>query len=227
MMLKISATISGASPSDGSSISRTRGRDISARATASICCSPPESVPANLLAPLAAGAESAHTSARCRRRSRPCRGADRRRRAGSRARSSAGTPAGSPARARRPARRSAPATARRARSPSSRIEPRRGCRMPAIVIISVVLPAPFGPSRQVILPLSTLQRHALQRFDLAVGGDEVGDVEHRVSSRRRRGAEIGLAHRGSACTSAGVPSAIFWPKLSTAMRSATDMTSST
>ena len=47
MMLKISATISGASPSDGSSISRTRGRDISARATASICCSPPESVPAN------------------------------------------------------------------------------------------------------------------------------------------------------------------------------------
>ena len=32
---------SGASPSDGSSSSRSRGRDISARAIASICCSPP------------------------------------------------------------------------------------------------------------------------------------------------------------------------------------------
>ena len=36
-----------AQPSDGSSISETRGRDISARATASICCSPPDSVPAS------------------------------------------------------------------------------------------------------------------------------------------------------------------------------------
>ena len=39
---------------------------------------------------------------------------------------------------------------------SKRIEPRRGRRMPAIVIISVVLPAPFGPRRQVMPPLSTV-----------------------------------------------------------------------
>ena len=37
-----SATICGARPSDGSSISSTRGFRISARPIASICCSPPD-----------------------------------------------------------------------------------------------------------------------------------------------------------------------------------------
>src|SRR5262249_55547490 len=45
-MRKISCTTSGASPNDGSSSSRSFGRSISARAIASICCSPPDSVPA-------------------------------------------------------------------------------------------------------------------------------------------------------------------------------------
>ena len=40
------ATMSGARPSEGSSRSSSRGRAISARPSASICCSPPESVPA-------------------------------------------------------------------------------------------------------------------------------------------------------------------------------------
>ncbi len=40
-------------------------------------------------------------------------------------------------------------------SPANRIEPRRGLRIPLVVIISVVLPAPFGPSRQVIDPCAT------------------------------------------------------------------------
>jgi hypothetical protein len=39
--------VSGARPSDGSSSSSTRGLPISARPIASICCSPPDSVPAN------------------------------------------------------------------------------------------------------------------------------------------------------------------------------------
>ena len=43
---KMAWTTIGASPSDGSSSRRTRGLDISARPMASICCSPPESVPA-------------------------------------------------------------------------------------------------------------------------------------------------------------------------------------
>jgi hypothetical protein len=52
MMLKISRTISGASPSDGSSSIRSFGRPISARPSASIWRSPPDSVPASLLAPV-------------------------------------------------------------------------------------------------------------------------------------------------------------------------------
>src|SRR5262245_36509123 len=46
MLLKISCTTMGARPREGSSMHRSRGSDISARESASICCSPPESVPA-------------------------------------------------------------------------------------------------------------------------------------------------------------------------------------
>ena len=49
MMVKISFTRIGDSPSDGSSKSSRVGRFISARPIASICCSPPESCPAGWL----------------------------------------------------------------------------------------------------------------------------------------------------------------------------------
>ena len=49
---KICLTMSGASPSDGSSSMSSFGRLISARAMASICCSPPESVPPRCVEPL-------------------------------------------------------------------------------------------------------------------------------------------------------------------------------
>ena len=52
-MSKISCTIMGASPSDGSSSMRRRGRAISARPMASICCSPPDMVPGGLARALA------------------------------------------------------------------------------------------------------------------------------------------------------------------------------
>ena len=45
MTSKICTTICGARPSDGSSSRSSLGRAISARAMASICCSPPESSP--------------------------------------------------------------------------------------------------------------------------------------------------------------------------------------
>ena len=51
--LKMLRTICGARPSDGSSSISSFGRATSARAIASICCSPPESVPACWLKPLA------------------------------------------------------------------------------------------------------------------------------------------------------------------------------
>ena len=46
MMPNSSLVISGANPNDGSSQSNRRGRLISARAMATICCSPPERLPA-------------------------------------------------------------------------------------------------------------------------------------------------------------------------------------
>jgi len=49
MILKMAWTRVGASPSDGSSSSSRRGRIISARAIASICCSPPLSSAATWL----------------------------------------------------------------------------------------------------------------------------------------------------------------------------------
>ncbi len=46
MISKICSTSSGASPSEGSSSSNTRGLAMSARAIAHICCSPPDKLPA-------------------------------------------------------------------------------------------------------------------------------------------------------------------------------------
>ena len=51
----------GASPSDGSSSSSSRGALMSARPTASICCSPPESVSAGWAARSASTGNSACT----------------------------------------------------------------------------------------------------------------------------------------------------------------------
>src|SRR5437773_9570139 len=45
MVSNCCSTSTGARPIDGSSMQRKRGRDISARAMASICCSPPDMVP--------------------------------------------------------------------------------------------------------------------------------------------------------------------------------------
>ncbi len=49
MMLKICSTSKGERPIEGSSSSSKSGLDIRPRAIASICCSPPESVPPNWL----------------------------------------------------------------------------------------------------------------------------------------------------------------------------------
>ena len=56
-----SSTMTGARPSDGSSINRTVGLPISARPIASICCSPPESWLPRLLARSASRGNSSKT----------------------------------------------------------------------------------------------------------------------------------------------------------------------
>ena len=46
-----------------------------------------------------------------------------------------------------------------------------------MVIIKVVLPAPFGPEQAGDLPLRGGEVDALQRFDVAIGGGNVADLE--------------------------------------------------
>jgi hypothetical protein len=63
--------------------------------------------------------------------------------------------------------------------PAKRIEPERGRKIPAVVIISVVLPAPFGPEQAGDRALLDLKGHASQRLDPAIGSDQVLDFEQR------------------------------------------------
>ena len=140
------STMRGARPSDGSSRRRSRGADIMARATATICCSPPLIVPASCPA----------RSARCgKSRSTRARRCPRSPRATSQPPSSRFSATVICPNSCRPSATSA--TPRRTTSlgcsagsvsPSRSMRPRRGSR-PAIAFSSVVFPAPFGPSTTV------------------------------------------------------------------------------
>ena len=60
-------------------------------------------------------------------------------------------------------------------APSKRMRPVFGGVRPRIERISVVLPEPFEPSRQVILPGLDRQRDVLQHVGLVVGGGDALD----------------------------------------------------
>src|SRR5580704_16181744 len=146
-------TTSGASPMESSSSSSTAGSVARPRARASICCSPPDNVPAACAARLArAGNRANAISSMC---SRLCpvnviiRRLSRTDRLGNTPR-----PSGirqTPARAR--SRGAAPVTSR----PPSRSRPDRTGWTPAATRSVVVLPAPFGPSRATTWPAATLR----------------------------------------------------------------------
>src|ERR1035437_6409198 len=147
MVAITSATICGARPSDGSSISSTRGLPISARPIASICCSPPDrwaaiwllrsASPGNMPNPVsvvqgacrlpASGRRAATT--RCARTVRllkmwrPC---------GTRATPRAAIDSGGK-----------PVTG----WPKTRTSPVRGASRPMVTFMQVDLPAPLRPSR--------------------------------------------------------------------------------
>ena len=139
-------------PSDGSSSSSRRGCAISARPIATICCCPPDSVPAGTSSLSRTAGNSVQTyversgGARGAPRARSCRFRD------SRARSSATN-------SRRPSGTSAiPAPQKRCGASGRRSQPSidnasavAGCS-PASALISVVLPAPLGPTTQTSSP---------------------------------------------------------------------------
>ena len=63
-------------------------------------------------------------------------------------------------------------------APSKTMRPARGGVSPRIERTSVVLPEPFEPSRQVIRPASTLERHALQHVGLVIGRVDIFDLKN-------------------------------------------------
>ena len=163
------ARSAGARPSDGSSSSSRRGRAISARAIASICCSPPDSVPPrwcrrslqareqreHALEIVARSGTARRWSAPiCRFSSTVMRGKMRRPSGDCAMRSRAISWVGICVMSR----------------PSKMIVPSRARGLPQIVIISVDLPAPLAPISVTISPSLTSMIDALQRDDVAVVG---------------------------------------------------------
>ena len=63
-------------------------------------------------------------------------------------------------------------------APSKTMRPARGGVSPRIERISVVLPEPLEPSRQVMLPGLDRERDALQHVGLVVGRGDALDLEH-------------------------------------------------
>ena len=147
-------TVTGASPSEGSSSMRSRGRAISARPIAVICCSPPESVPASCRRRSARSGKSANTRSSVSPR--------RRRLSALRAPSSRFSSTVIVGKSWRPSGTWAipPATTAAddsplIRRPSSSTVPRRSGRRPQIARSVVVLPAPFEPISATISPWRT------------------------------------------------------------------------
>src|SRR5919204_867496 len=152
-MRKITWTTVGASPSDGSSSMSSRGRDTNARASASICCSPPLSVPACWLRRASSHGKYPKTrlaSVRIVLRS-PRAYAPMRRLSHTLSSAKRPRPSGTCA---MPARATVSARARESGFPSKTISP--VCRtVPETDRSVVVLPAPFAPSSATISPSST------------------------------------------------------------------------
>src|SRR5215475_9592824 len=156
-MVRLTST--GASPTDGSSIKRMRGANINARASASICCSPPLSEPASW--PRRSARRGKHSKQKSRfdlsalralRRNAPSKRFSSTDSRGNRRR-----PSGTSAMPRsticsvlRPMRSCL------SPSISTTMRPARGRTMPMTHFISVDLPLPLVPSSTTVSPVLTL-----------------------------------------------------------------------
>src|SRR5438067_434392 len=146
-------TTRGAIPSEGSSRSRNFGPLISARAIASICCSPPESVPASWRPRSARTGNSSRTRPSASRRSvsgRPC--APRSRLSSTDNRPNSRRPSGTSA---IPARTTTCAGFPATGDPSRATVPEVGRSRPAMHLSNVDLPAPFAPTSATSSPAET------------------------------------------------------------------------
>ena len=203
--------MSGARPRLGSSHSSSFGRLISARAIASICCSPPDRLPACWSRRSAQARERLVPAGRCRAPTSSSLagvGADAEvvldGELGERAAALRHLGDAEPDDLLGRASSMIVLAVERDRRPAAAI-------MPEIARIVVVLPAPLAPRMTTTSPCSTVEVDVVEHLD-------------RRRSRRRRPAhleqrviasapEVGLDDRsGRCCTSAGRPSAILRPK---------------
>ena len=180
-------------PIDGSSSSSSFGLAISARPIASICCSPPDIVPAFWRSRSLSRGNSSNTRSHVARRRRR-RGAGRRPGRGSRARVMRWKqcrPSGDcemPSRTMSWGGGLADLACRRSGS-----SPAAAASGPEIERSVVDLPAPFEPISVTISPSSTVERDALERLDVAVVGVDVVELEQR-HRQPPCFAEVGLDH---------------------------------
>ena len=167
----------GARPSEGSSSSSRLGRAISARPIASICCSPPLSVPAICSRRSASTGNRSNTASMSRRD------------LGIAAREGAHAQVvhhghaledGAALRHLADAQRDdlVRRAARDAVALETRSLPALGRIRPEMVFSSVVLPAPFAPISVTIWPRSIDEADVVQHLDLAVARAQPADREH-------------------------------------------------
>ena len=182
-------TTTGASPSETSSSSSSRGFAMSARPIARACCSPPDSTAALRSRALARGRERARSTAP--RSHGPRRRRGRRRSGGSPRRSGWGRRAAPPAPARYPARRARARARRPIDWPSKRTSPAvRRAPTRRSLAAACDLPAPLAPMIATVSPSSTLSDDVEQRLEVAVEAVDPLDREqahaHRPPGRGRR-----------------------------------------
>ena len=194
-----------------SSMSSTFGCWISARAMASICCSPPDSAPARSVHRFSSAGKKSSRS----RGDGPPRGRDLQVLLDGERREQAAVvghehDAGA-------VRQDGPPGLERL--PSTATVPSCGGRMPATVSRKVVLPAPFGPSSASIVPASTERSTSRKAMVVPRPPGELGALEpgrHAVAaavSWRCRGRR--RPRRGWRGSTPASPSAITRPKSST------------
>src|SRR2546428_10567832 len=180
---KISVTNFGESPSEGSSSRIRRGAVMSARPIASICCSPPDSVPAFWRRRSKRTGNSSYTraSAAATRAGSATVYAPISRFSSTVIWGKTSRPCGTYARPRRSTRSGRiPVIS----SPLKTTRPLFGRRNPTIVLNAVAFPAPLGPITVTISPTPTLSE--TQDVDRAVAPDElVGGEELRAHTAAR------------------------------------------
>ncbi len=186
ILVMVCDTSSGDRPTEGSSTSSRRGDDISARAIASICCWPPDMVPASWPCSSFSAGKVSKASARLRSMSAgpPC---GRRRASGFPARSAWETAVALPAPCATPrsTMASGDSLVRSCAVPSivSVTLPRCGRTRPGDALHQGALAVAVGAEQRDGLAGLDVETDAAQRLDGAVTGIDVGDGEAKCQGK--------------------------------------------